>query len=87
MCFRKSIDPAFPLLPIVLPGADIDATFLKTYEPFKFNEIQRSTFTYADGQSIDEFAKSVADNANLEQGRQSPPAGAAWSLRLRTCRM
>ena len=78
MCFRKSIDPAFPLLPIVLPGADVNATFLKTYEPFQFNEIQRSTFTLTAGESIDAFAKGVADNANLERGRQSPPTGTAW---------
>jgi hypothetical protein len=82
MCFRKSINSTFPLLPIVLPGANIDATFLKTYEPFQFNEIQRSIFTFNAGESIDTFAKSVADNPNLELGKQSVTTGAHWVQRV-----
>jgi hypothetical protein len=82
MCFRKSINSAFPLLPIVLPGADIDATFLKTYEPFQFNEIQRSMFTLKPGESVHTFAKSVANNPNLERGKQSVPAAADWVQRV-----
>lgn len=78
MCFRKSIDRSFPLLPIVLPGAKLKKTFLKTYEPFEFNEIQRSTATFTKGESIAAFAQTVADNTNLEQGRQGPPTGATW---------
>ncbi len=81
LCFRKSINSAFPLLPIVLPGADIDATFLKTYEPFQFNEIQRSMFTFKAGDSVPTFAKSVANNSNLEQGKQSV-AIADWVQRV-----
>jgi hypothetical protein len=78
MCFRKSIDPAFTLLPVVFPGAKVDATFLKTYEPFQFNEIQRVTVNFAGGEPVDTFARSLADNANLERGRQSSPSGPAW---------
>lgn len=78
MCFRKSIDPTFPLLPIILPGADLDATFLKTYEPFEFNEIQRSVVNFTGGESVEDFAKTIADNPNLERGRQSAPTGATW---------
>jgi hypothetical protein len=81
LCFRKSINSDFPLLPIVLPGANIDATFLKTYEPFQFNEIQRSIFTLKANESVDAFAKTVADNPNLE-GKQSVPAGAHWVQRV-----
>lgn len=78
MCFRKSINRNFPLLPIVLPGANLDATFIKTYEPFQFNEIQKAMATFAGGQSIDDFAQTVADNPVLEQGRQSEAQGADW---------
>ncbi len=78
MCFRKSIDPTFPLLPIVLPGANIDATFLTTYEPFEFNEIQRTTVTFAGDESIEEFARNLAENANLERARLRAPSGIVW---------
>jgi hypothetical protein len=82
MCFRKSIEPTFPLLPIVLPGANIEATFLKSYEPFEFNEIQRSTASFISGESVEAFVQTVADNKNLEQARQSSPTGVTWVQRV-----
>jgi hypothetical protein len=78
MCFRKSIDPDFPLLPVIFPGADINATFLKTYEPFEFHEIQRLTVNFASGESVNTFAQSLADNPNLERGRRSARTEVAW---------
>lgn len=78
MCFRKSIEPTFPLLPIILPGANIDETFLRSYEPFEFNEIQRSLASFTPGEPLEAFVKSVADNDNLERTRQSAPTGATW---------
>jgi TIR domain len=82
LCFRKSIDRAFPLLPIVLPGADIGQTFLKSYEPFEFNEIQRSVATFSGAESVAAFVQMVANNPNLEQARQSEPTGATWVQRV-----
>ena len=82
MCFRKSIDFRFPLVPVLLPGADVGATFLKSYEPFKFNEIQRATFEFDRADSVDDFASKIAGNANLESGRLSSPTGTDWVQRL-----
>lgn len=78
MCFRTSIDRTFPVLPIILPDASIDATFLKTYEPFEFNEIQNARVGFTDQDTADAFAEKVAANANLERARQSEPRAATW---------
>ena len=78
MCFRKSIYPDYTVLPVVFPGADLDRTFLKTYEPFEFNEIQRQIVSFADVESAETFAHRLARNPYLQQSRLCTIAGAAW---------
>ncbi len=82
MCFRKFIEPTFPFLPIVLPGASIDATFLKRFEAFEFNEIQRSIANFTAGDSIEAFARTIADKDILKNARKSAPAGVTWVQRV-----
>jgi len=68
MCFRKSLDPTFPLLPVVFPDADINVTFLKTYEPFSFNEIQKFTIDCSNEESAQEIARRLVDCDQLKDG-------------------
>ena len=78
MCFRKSMDPSFPVIPIAFPDAQLDATFLKTYEPFEFNEIQRVTMSFVGGGSPDVFAQTVTDIPALQASLNAPPNCTAW---------
>jgi hypothetical protein len=76
MCFRRSITPALPVVPVVFPGAKIEDTFLKTHEPFQFNENQRVPFVA--GASPAAFAKSIAALSTLDATKHLPPKSAAW---------
>ena len=78
MCFRKSMDPSFPVVPIIFPGAQVDATFLKTYEPFEFNEIQRVTVNFESAGSPKAFARKIAESPELQASMGAPPNCAAW---------
>ena len=78
LCFRKSIDSNFPLLPVVFPDANIDATFLKTYEPFSFNEIQRSTISCTAEKSVHEIAMNLAENALLDKSFNKVSKDCPW---------
>lgn len=78
MCFRKSIDPTFPLLPVVFPDADINATFLKTYEPFSFNEIQKFTINCSAEEQEHEIAKRLTENNMLNESLNKVSKDCPW---------
>jgi len=78
MCFRKSMDPSFPVVPIVFPDAQLDATFLKTYEPFEFNEIQRVAVNFETGGSPEALAQKIAEIPALQASMHAPPNCTAW---------
>ncbi len=78
MCFRKSMNPGFPVVPIIFPCAQVNATFLKTYEPFEFNEIQRAMKNIDEGQSPKEIARTIAEIPALASAAHAAPHCTAW---------
>lgn len=79
LSFRKSQSPRFALIPVVCPGVtDVDLEeFLKSYEPFQLNEIQRKAVKPETGQTIQETVNEVAklfepERVNVADNLMSP---------------
>jgi len=57
LCFRRSMDPTFPLTPVLLEGLTLKDTIFDRYQPFQLNEVQalsddRNESAYALAQRI-----------------------------------
>ncbi|HLM01718.1 MAG TPA: toll/interleukin-1 receptor domain-containing protein, partial [Pyrinomonadaceae bacterium] len=79
MCFRKSIDPDFQLIPVLLEGVTPDDEELSIYKPFQLGEI---TFKHDDkrktpGQISAEIKKAL----NVEKAKSTKPfRGWMWEF-------
>lgn len=65
LCFRKSRDPKFQIIPVLLDDKKPDDTCLKRYEPFELNKIQ----AYRDKSSLspEESACEIAGKFDLKK--------------------
>lgn len=74
LCFRKSIDPDFQVIPVLLDGKCLNDTCFKQYEPFQLNEIQAIT----DDRSLtpERFAEMIA--SKLDSSRAKKPPMSLW---------
>jgi hypothetical protein len=78
LCFRKSIDPHFQIIPVLLEGKSITDTCFHRYEPFQLNEIQ---FLVDDSATPAEaFVQRIIDRLN----HPLPPEENRWVARVST---
>jgi len=80
LCFRKSIDPNFQIVPVLLEDQNIGDTCFKEYEPFQLNEIQ-AIKDYLDPDpdkqvTPRDFAHKIA--ACFDSGKAGPPRMNKW---------
>jgi hypothetical protein len=78
LCFRKSIDPNFQVIPVLFDGKNPKDTCFKKYKPFKLNEIQ----AFPDDISLtpEEIADRIVRNLDIEKA--GPPQMNRWVSRM-----
>jgi hypothetical protein len=70
LCFRKSIDPSFQIIPVLLDGKKISDTCFSQYEPFQLKEIQ--CINDDTSLSPEKSAENIAKHLDPEKARQPP---------------
>ncbi len=78
LSFRKSIDPNFQIIPVLLDGKGIDDTCFDQYEPFQLKEIQ--VIKDNPSRAPQEFVKDIIDC--LDSSRAGLPPMSPWVHRV-----
>ena len=78
LCFRKSVNPNFQIIPVLLDDKTLHDTCFKQYEPFQLNEIQ----AISDDKSLSpgEFADKIA--AHFDYDKAGPQKTNQWVHRV-----
>lgn len=82
LCFHKSVDPRFQLIPVMLEKTTLRDAGFAEYEPFELNEIQEHKDSDT-GVAPDVVAAKIADR--LDPKRAEALASSNWCVRVRTC--
>src|SRR5262249_32960694 len=65
LCFHKSADPAFQLVPVMLEGKTLAATSFSRYQPFELNQIQ--AFGDDTNRTPAEIADAIASKFDIQR--------------------
>ena len=78
LCFRKSVNPDFQIIPVLLEGKTLHDTCFEQYEPFQLNEIQ----SILDDKPLSpkDFACEIA--ANFDIAKAGPQKTNQWVHRV-----
>jgi hypothetical protein len=79
LCFHKSVDPLFQLVPVLLERKTIQDTAFAKYQPFELNEIQG--FPDDDTLPPEVVAARIADKFDIQQATTVP---SRWCTRVGT---
>jgi hypothetical protein len=77
LCFRRSINPNFQLIPVLLDDLTLTHTCFKDYEPFQLNEIT-AIFDEGERRTVKSFARAIAGNLDHRKAKMATGDLRGW---------